>query len=233
MTYHWVNNHKVDWKRGEVVMNHQVRSVEPRAMSVLRVLVEANGGVVTQQQLLDDVWGDIVVAPNALQRCIAQLRKTFNDDAKQQSVIKTHPKLGYSLVATISDKAHSNNLLADSTSRLSTPFVVAFLLMGLIVGALYFIIIKQPVPTLSRITMITSDDKPQYAGVMANDTLFFIQGNEPHQQQLIARDLRSSTTRVVVDKQWFYGELSVSNNNKTLLYSTVTLMDDNTKCSNI
>jgi len=98
----WINDHKVDWQRGEVTIATQVKSVEPKAMAVLRVLVEAKGDVVTQQDILNRVWEDVVVAPNALQRCIAQLRKVFNDDAKMQSVIKTHPKLGYSLVAHIS-----------------------------------------------------------------------------------------------------------------------------------
>lgn len=233
MAYHWINNHKVDWKRGEVEIHNQLRSVEPRAMSVLRVLVDAKGGVVTQQQLLDDVWGDIVVAPNALQRCIAQLRKSFNDDAKLQSVIKTHPKLGYSLVATISDKAPPTYLISNWTSRLKTPFIVAFFLTGLMVSAWYFMTVDQSESTLSRITMITSDDKPQFSGVIANDTLFFIQGSEPYQQQLVARHLTANTVKVVLDKQWFYGGLSASNDSHTLLYSTVTLMDNKAKCSNV
>jgi len=232
MTCHWINNHKVDWKRGEVVIAHQVRSVEPRAMSVLKVLVAANGGVVTQQQLLDEVWEDIVVAPNALQRCIAQLRKTFNDDAKQQSVIKTHPKLGYSLVATIYDKAQPTNLPVDILRRLKTPLIVLFT-VGILGAAFYFIASKQPKPSLSHITMITSDEQPQYGGVIVNGTLYFIQGDKPNYQQLMAKNLVSNRVETVAEQQWFYGELNVSHDNKTLFYSTAMHKDNNTKCSNI
>jgi len=232
MAYHWINNHKVDWKRGEVEVVHQVRSVEPRAMSVLRVLVVANGGVVTQQQLLDEVWGDIVVAPNALQRCIAQLRKTFNDDAKQQSVIKTHPKLGYSLVATISDKAQPANLPVNILLRLKTTLIMLFT-AGIIGTLFYFIAGKQQTPSLSHITMITSDEEPQYGGVIVSDTLYFIQGDKPNHQQLMAKNLVSNRIKKVAQRQWFYGELNVSQDNKTLFYSTVMHKENNTKCSNI
>lgn len=54
----WINDHKVDWQRGEVTIATQVKSVEPKAMAVLRVLVEAKGDVVTQQDILNCVWKD-------------------------------------------------------------------------------------------------------------------------------------------------------------------------------
>ncbi|MGB0897693.1 MAG: winged helix-turn-helix domain-containing protein [Psychrobium sp.] len=76
------------------LIGNEVKSVEPKAMAVLQVLVEVNRNVVTQQEVVNRAPKDVVVAPNALQWCIAQLRKVFNNDAKVQSIIKTdmaHP----------------------------------------------------------------------------------------------------------------------------------------------
>ncbi|WP_444996604.1 winged helix-turn-helix domain-containing protein [Aliikangiella sp. IMCC44359] len=40
--------------------------------------------MVTHQLILDNVWKDVTVAPNTLQRRITQLRKALGDDAKRQ-----------------------------------------------------------------------------------------------------------------------------------------------------
>ena len=61
-------------------------------------MLDANGKLVTYEQIQAQVWQDVVVAPNALQRIITQLRKAFDDTAKHQSIIRTHPKRGYSMV---------------------------------------------------------------------------------------------------------------------------------------
>jgi hypothetical protein len=64
-------------------------------------LAKHQGEVVSHQTLLEAIWSNVVVEPGALQRCIARLRKVFGDDARQQKVIATYPKQGYSLVADL------------------------------------------------------------------------------------------------------------------------------------
>ena len=100
----FVDNYRVDLPRNQIVCEGEVISLEPKILEVLKVLAEKQGEVVSHQELLDKVWPDMVVAPNALQRCIGQLRKALNDDGKKQAVIVTHPKKGYSLIAEVSFK---------------------------------------------------------------------------------------------------------------------------------
>ena len=229
MSLCWINNCKIDWERGEVSDGDNIRSVEPRAMSVLKVLIDANGSVVTQQYLLESVWDNVIVAPNTLQRCIAQLRKAFNDDAKKQSVIKTHPKLGYSLVPQIFKTEPLNSV----PKKMSIGLLITILLASLIFLIFYVITLKEQPKVLSQITMITSDDEPQYSGVMIKNTLFFIQGNEAFEQQLKSKNLTSGIVKTILSQQWFKGGLTIDHGNNTLLYSTITLTDNNLKCSNV
>lgn len=104
----FVANYRVDILRNQIVREDPapqeriVIALEPKVLEVLKVLAEHSGDVVSHQVLHDRVWPDIVVAPNALQRCIGQLRKALDDDGKTQRVIVTHPKKGYSLVAPVS-----------------------------------------------------------------------------------------------------------------------------------
>ena len=86
----WIDGNKIDWQRSELITQASTTSIEPKILAVLKVLVEANGDVVSQQLILDAVWKSVVVAPNALQRCIAQLRKLFSDDAKTQKSSPPH-----------------------------------------------------------------------------------------------------------------------------------------------
>lgn len=66
-------------------------------MEVLVYLYAHKGEVVSQEEIFNAVWPKAIFNPSSVQRCIAILRKAFDDDAKQQSLLITHPKRGYSL----------------------------------------------------------------------------------------------------------------------------------------
>src|SRR5262245_15102662 len=76
-------------------------ALEPKAFDVLRFLVEHRDRLVTKDELLDGVWRDTFVTPNALTRAIAQLRKALGDDADQPRYIETVAKRGYRFVAPV------------------------------------------------------------------------------------------------------------------------------------
>ena len=92
----------VDPSRNQITLNEQPQTIPPKALAVLTYLARNPGKVVSQNELLDNIWPDTVVTPNTLQRSIAQLRKAFGDDRKSQAYIKTHAKQGYSLECEVS-----------------------------------------------------------------------------------------------------------------------------------
>ncbi|HKW32719.1 MAG TPA: tetratricopeptide repeat protein [Candidatus Acidoferrum sp.] len=81
--------------------NGATKHVEPKAMQVLVYLSEHADEVVTKERLIGAVWADTFVTDDVLTRCISELRKAFEDEAKNPQVIETIPRSGYRLVAAV------------------------------------------------------------------------------------------------------------------------------------
>lgn len=81
--------------------NGGTKHVEPKAMQVLVYLSEHADEVVTKERLIGAVWADTFVTDDVLTRCISELRKAFEDDAKNPQVIETIPRCGYRVIAAV------------------------------------------------------------------------------------------------------------------------------------
>jgi TolB-like protein/DNA-binding winged helix-turn-helix (wHTH) protein len=92
--------------------------VEVRTMRLLLCLAGHAGEVVSIDDLLDQVWSDVTVAPDSVYQAVASLRRLLGDDSKQPTYIATVPRLGYRLVATVSPWA-DQSVAQTSSSRAS------------------------------------------------------------------------------------------------------------------
>jgi TolB-like protein/DNA-binding winged helix-turn-helix (wHTH) protein len=77
------------------------KRLEPKVMQVLVYLAEHAGKVVPKEELLKAVWPDVFVTDDALTRCILELRRALEDDAREPRFIQTIVKGGYRLIAEI------------------------------------------------------------------------------------------------------------------------------------
>lgn len=102
MTIFYIDDFKIDLSRSVITKGEHQAQVEPKVLKVLLLLAQRQNQVVTHQEIMEEVWQGTEVVPNALQRCIAILRKELGDDAKSQTIIATHPRIGYRLVAKVS-----------------------------------------------------------------------------------------------------------------------------------
>ena len=70
--------------------------IKPRAMDVLCFLGERADEVVAVDEILDAIWGQTNYAgPNAVRKCITELRSALDDPASDPTFIETIPKRGY------------------------------------------------------------------------------------------------------------------------------------------
>jgi TolB-like protein len=76
--------------------------LEPKVMEVLLCLAQHPGETLSKEQLFQAVWPNIIVTEDALKRCIAELRRAFDDDARNPHIIETIAKRGYRLLAPVS-----------------------------------------------------------------------------------------------------------------------------------
>ena len=88
----------VDAGAHTVLRAGQPQTIEPKAFSVLLVLLRHKGELVTRDDLLDDVWGHRHVTPGVLTRVIAQLRHVLGDDSQHPRYIQTQHALGYRFI---------------------------------------------------------------------------------------------------------------------------------------
>lgn len=77
-------------------------SVEGRSMAVLVALARRAGEIVSREELLDEVWGELFVGEEVLSHAIWDLRHALGDDPRRPRLIHTHRKRGYRLTATVS-----------------------------------------------------------------------------------------------------------------------------------
>ena len=82
----------------EIVHPGGRESVEPRVMSVLVLLAQAGGEVVTRDDLIAACWEGRVVSDDAINRVISRVRRIAELTSGQDFTLETITKVGYRLV---------------------------------------------------------------------------------------------------------------------------------------
>jgi adenylate cyclase len=106
-------------------------SVEPKVIEVLVCLADYPGEVLSKEQIIKTVWPDTFVSEEVLRYSISELRKAFEDDAKNPRVIQTIARRGYRLIAPVTKKD------SDSSAKTSIA-VLAFSDMSALKDQEYF-----------------------------------------------------------------------------------------------
>lgn len=97
-----------DFRLGDIVVRPSLLEVragearetlEPRVMQVLVALAGANGMVVSRDELIRECWGGRIVGEDAINRCVAKIRRLADLSGNKSFEIETIPRVGYRLVA--------------------------------------------------------------------------------------------------------------------------------------
>src|SRR5262245_36979110 len=83
----------LDLERGALLRGGAHVDLRPKSFEVLCLLIERHGRLVTKQELLDAVWGRVVVTEGSVAKCLIEIRRAIDDRA--QKSIKTVPRRGY------------------------------------------------------------------------------------------------------------------------------------------
>src|ERR1700676_4189361 len=92
---------RADPRADGLCSDDQTVKLEPLKMRLLLALAERPGEVLLTQELLDRVWGDVVVTSASVSQGIAQLRRVLGDGADPSQTIETVPRRGYRLLAPV------------------------------------------------------------------------------------------------------------------------------------
>jgi DNA-binding winged helix-turn-helix (wHTH) protein len=245
MSDFWVGNFRVDVSRAQIIVKDDIVSLEPRVLKVLLTLAKTPGEVVTHESLLESVWPNVVVAPNAVQRCIGQLRKALGDDAKQQKMIATHPKVGYSLIAKVQWReiapsvevplVNSRQITRDQKQWSLAIISICIFLLALV---LYFLPVEKSSLPISRISPITSTDEKEYYPNFSPDGRYLVFNRYVGvcENELWAKDLLENREFRLTKKSGFFGPADWSPDGNQLAFSSVSgcgADPQKKQCSNI
>ncbi len=88
------------WRRGSSGADERIL-LTPSEYGVLNHLVERAGQLVTHRQLLDAVWPETAIEPQAVKSKVFHLRRVLDDDPRQPRFIETLPRRGYRFVGQL------------------------------------------------------------------------------------------------------------------------------------
>ncbi len=88
----------IDPPRRRVSHGERAVTVEPRVMQVLVVLAEAQGAVISRDELIERCWGGRIVGENAINRVISRIRQLAAELRVDSFQLETITKVGYRMV---------------------------------------------------------------------------------------------------------------------------------------
>ena len=91
---------EVDLTRRRAILHGEEIRLSGREHSLLTLLAQSAGGVVTHRQIIERVWGPDTKADTQFVRVlVGQLRQKLEQDPSRPQIVRTEPGLGYRLRA--------------------------------------------------------------------------------------------------------------------------------------
>lgn len=206
---------EVDAKRGQISRLDNTVPLKPKVMQVLLYLVANAPEVVTQEELFEAVWPNSIYSANSIRRCIATLRKAFDDGDK--TLFRTHPKIGYSL----SKSPEQINPLAKKSSRSLIIMAIAIVLSYIIIWSMFGDSNQQRQKALNILAMkpITATSSLENTiAVSSAGKLMVIARGKQAQQKLWLRDLDTGQESLLDAPAQHIKNMTFSSDNKVLYY---------------
>src|SRR5919198_4111901 len=92
---------RFDMSQAAVWRGTEALRLSPKACTVLRMLVEQPGQVVSKDTLLEGAWPEVAVSDAVLAVCIGELRRELGDRARAPQFIETVHRRGYRFIAPV------------------------------------------------------------------------------------------------------------------------------------
>ena len=73
------------------------RPLRPKSYRLLEVLCERRGTLVSKDDLILEVWPDVIVSDDSLAHCVSDIRRALGPQAAK--LLRTMPRRGYMLAA--------------------------------------------------------------------------------------------------------------------------------------
>lgn len=93
---------------------------------ILELLVNNHRQIVSRETFATEVWNTSFVSDATINNKICALRKAFADNSKHPTYIKTHPQVGYELLAPVITDSKNHSSLVKQSEHLIQEFFAYF-----------------------------------------------------------------------------------------------------------
>lgn len=109
-------------QRNQIKSGGTSLTIEPKLMEVLVYLSSQAPRVVTPDELIETCWPNRFISDNPLHKCVAHLRKALGDSAREPRYIRTVPRRGYAVVASVRAADGGSHPLQPATWLEGSPY---------------------------------------------------------------------------------------------------------------
>jgi DNA-binding winged helix-turn-helix (wHTH) protein/Tol biopolymer transport system component len=222
-----------------VIKGEHQTQVEPKVLQVLFLLAKRQNEVVTHKEIMDHIWQGTEVVPNALQRCIAILRKVLMDNAKSPTIIATHPRIGYRLLAevrwqslpdlqTVSDKKNAKQQ-KGSKGKFGIPLFALMILMLVVAMNAFW---SDTLPNqYTKIRQLTQTDAHETHALFSPNAKYIVFNRYAGscKSHLWARHTDSGKENQLTSQSGYYGGMSFTADGRELVFSAKKECDQSSK----
>ena len=199
---------EVDFRLGALLVSPSTREVargelremlEPRVMQVLVALFQANGRVVSRDELIARCWEGRIVGEDAINRAIGRLRRLSEADGEASFGIETIPRVGYRLTvgrASAGTLAGAAEPAGEAGKKTVRPVLIGAAAIAVLAAAALFWLVPWPAlspvqPAAARVAVLPFDtlsDGPQarhFADALADEIVTHLSSSRI---QVVSRD---------------------------------------------
>src|SRR5688500_17037616 len=94
---------ELDAAQGSLRCDGQEQRLRQKTLQVLLYLIEQRQRPVTREELRETIWPEVIVGDNALEQCLAEIRRSLGDNSRHPRFIKTIPKVGYCFIGPVEE----------------------------------------------------------------------------------------------------------------------------------
>jgi tetratricopeptide (TPR) repeat protein/DNA-binding winged helix-turn-helix (wHTH) protein/TolB-like protein len=94
---------ELDAVQGCLRREGQEQRLRQKTLQVLLYLIEQRQQPVTREELRETIWPEVIVGDNALEQCLAEIRRSLGDNSRHPRFIRTIPKVGYCFIGRVEE----------------------------------------------------------------------------------------------------------------------------------
>ncbi|MEP7076033.1 MAG: LpqB family beta-propeller domain-containing protein [Acidobacteriota bacterium] len=230
--------------RGLLLRGDEVVPLSPKAVELLKFLIERPGQVMSKQEIFDNVWANTFVEDGVLTQNIYTLRNALGLDENGKQFIETVPRRGYRFAAAVKavfpdeltlDPAEKEFLYGEDgsqtksrTGSLLRAILFTFAIIAC-VGVLWFgiyeLILKPKSPSKQalieqvHLQRLTDTGDILYPTISPDgETLAFVRSGENEQTVWVQQTATGSSVQTLPPSQKGYGSLAYSPDGRYLFF---------------